>query len=103
MPRLTPLSGFPEWSPAQRIVEATAIATLREVFALHGFAEIETRAVEPIARLAGESDAAKEIYALSRLRSVPSGDAEKDEASLGLHFDLTVPFARYVEERQGEL
>jgi len=103
MPRLAPLSGFPEWSPSQRIVEAQLIASLREVFALHGFAEIDTRAVEPVARLAGDSDAAKEIYTLARLRGVDKAGGEREEASLGLHFDLTVPFARYVEERQGEL
>ena len=93
MSRVTPLSGFPERSPAERVVEASVIATLREVFALHGFAEIETRAVEPVSRLAGDSDAAKEIYAVSRLTAEAGSDAK-----LGLHFDLTVPFARYVEE-----
>ncbi len=99
MSRVAPLSGFPEWSPSERVVEAEILATLREVFALHGFAEIETRAVEPVGRLAGDSDAAKEIYVLSRLRA----GSEGGEADLGLHFDLTVPFARYVEERQGTL
>ena len=98
MSRVTPLSGFPERSPAERVVEASVIATLREVFALHGFAEIETRAVEPVSRLAGESDAAKEIYAVSRLAAEAGSDAK-----LGLHFDLTVPFARYVEEFAPEL
>src|SRR5690606_4259073 len=93
MSRVKPLSGFPEWSPSERVVEASILATLREVFSLHGFAEIETRAVEPVERLAGDSDAAKEIYALSRLN-----EEEKADARLGLHFDLTVPFARYVEE-----
>ncbi len=98
MARIAPLSGFPEWSPSERLVEAEVLSTLRDVFALHGYGEIETRAVEPIDRLAGDSDAAKEIYALNRLRAEPGSDA-----SLGLHFDLTVPFARYVEERQAHL
>jgi len=93
MSRVTPLSGFPEWSPSERIVEASIIASLREVFELHGFAEIETRSVEPVGRLAGDSDAAKEIYALTRLKA-----EDQPDARLGLHFDLTVPFARYVEE-----
>ena len=98
MSRVAPLSGFPERSPAERVVEASVIATLREAFALHGFAEIETRAVEPVSRLAGESDAAKEIYAVTRLAAEAGSDAK-----LGLHFDLTVPFARYVEEFASEL
>ncbi|MCB2414069.1 histidine--tRNA ligase [Demequina sp. TTPB684] len=95
MSRLAPLSGFPEWSPAERIVEAFVLDTLRDVFALHGFGEIETRAVEPLERLGGEAEASKEVYTLLRRGG--------DKAEFGLHFDLTVPFARYVEERQGQL
>jgi len=98
MARVRPLSGFPEWTPAERIVEASVLDSLREVFQLHGFAEIETRAVETVDRLAGKSEAAKEIYTLGRLNA-----EEGSEAKLGLHFDLTLPFARYVEEFQNEL
>ncbi len=98
MSRVQPLSGFPEWSPHERIVETHIIGELRRVFALHGYADLETRAVEPVDRLAGDSDAAKEIYTLGRLHDESGADAK-----LGLHFDLTVPFARFVEERQGQL
>ena len=98
MARVRPLSGYPEWTPSQRVVEASFLDSLRETFRLHGFAEIETRAVEPVERLAGTSDAAKEIYALGRLNAEPGAPAK-----LGLHFDLTVPFARYVEEFQNDL
>ncbi len=97
MSRRAPLSGFPEWSPAERAVEASLLATLRTVFELNGFAEIETRAVEPLDLLGGGAEASKEVYVLTR-RGGEAADAE-----LGLHFDLTVPFARYVEERQGHL
>ncbi|GAA5517840.1 histidine--tRNA ligase [Demequina sediminis] len=100
MARVQPLSGFPEWSPQERLVEAHVLETLREVFALHGFGEIETRAVEPVERLAGDSEASKEIYAIGRLNA---DEQSGREARLGLHFDLTVPFARYVEENQGRL
>lgn len=95
MSRLAPLSGFPEWTPAERLVEAHVIDRLREVFELHGFAQIETRAVEPLERLGGEAEASKEVYVLTRRGG--------ESAEFGLHFDLTVPFARYVEERQGHL
>ncbi len=95
MSRLAPLSGFPEWTPAERLVEAHDIDRLREVFELHGFAQIETRAVEPLERLGGEAEASKEVYVLTRRGG--------ESAEFGLHFDLTVPFARYVEERQGHL
>ncbi len=92
------MSGYPEWTPSQRIVESEVLSSISEVFSLHGFGEIQTRAVEPLDRLAGKSDAAKEIYTLGRLNA-----EEGEEAKLGLHFDLTVPFARYVEEFQNDI
>ncbi|MFW2514337.1 histidine--tRNA ligase [Demequina sp. SO4-13] len=98
MARLRPLSGYPEWTPSERVVEAQLIESLQETFRVHGFAEIQTRAVEPLDRLAGSSEAAKEIYTLGRLGGEPDA-----EAKVGLHFDLTVPFARYVEEFQHAL
>jgi histidyl-tRNA synthetase len=98
--KIVPLSGFPEFLPGDRLVELHVIDALRRTFELHGFSSVETRAVEPIERLSDQGeDADKEIYALSRLAA---GDSE-DEARLGLHFDLTVPFARYVLENAGEL
>ncbi len=109
--RPNPLSGFPEFLPEQRIVEQQLIALLRRSFELHGFAPIETRAVEPLDRLAkGGEDVDKEIYLIQRLHTSPepdpgSGSAAQpaDRDRLGLHFDLTVPFARYVVENAGQL
>ncbi len=51
MARPTPLSGFPELLPAERNAELAVIEHLRRVFELHGYANIETRAVEPLERL----------------------------------------------------
>jgi histidyl-tRNA synthetase len=97
---VTPISGFPEWLPADRIVEQHFIDTIRDTFELHGFASIETRAVEPVERLSNQGeDADKEIYAVRRL----AAGADDDGPGLGLHFDLTVPFARYVLENAGKL
>src|SRR5918911_862013 len=58
MSRPTPLSGFPELLPAERVVEREVIASLSRTFELHGFANIETRIVEPVEQLAkgGEID-----------------------------------------------
>ena len=97
MSRAFSLSGFPEWLPAQRVVEQAVLRAAGRIFALHGFASIETRAVEPLSRLRGTSDAAKEVYALRR------AEGDGGDLDLGLHFDLTVPFARYVTEHAGEL
>lgn len=101
MSKVTPISGFLEWLPAQRYTEQMVLDIIREVFELHGFDPVNTRAVEPVERLTGKGgDADKEIYAVSRL----AADAdEKNEPGLGLHFDLTVPFSRYVLENAGKL
>ena len=102
MSKVHPISGFPEWLPSERIVEQHFLDVIRETFELHGFASIQTRAVEPIARLSSQGeDTDKEIYAISRL-SAAAGESSR-ESRLGLHFDLTVPFARYVLENAGKL
>jgi histidyl-tRNA synthetase len=107
MTRPTPLSGFPEWLPAQRIVEQHVLDVLREVFELHGFASVETRAVEPLDQLLRKGETDKEIYVLRRLQAEPEEPAQAGGdatgSTLGLHFDLTVPLARYVLENAGHL
>jgi histidyl-tRNA synthetase len=98
MTRPTPMSGFPEWLPRERLIEQHVLDTVREVFELHGFASIETRAVEPLDQLLRKGETDKEVYLLRRLQAEDDSDA-----GLGLHFDLTVPFARYVLENAGKL
>ncbi len=106
---LSSISGFPEWLPAGRIVEQYFLDTLRRTFELHGFSGIETRAVEPVSELTRKGETSKEVYTLSRLQADPAQadgtDAEDADSSrrLGLHFDLTVPFARYVVDNAGIL
>ena len=105
MSKVRPISGFPEWLPSERIIEQHFLDVIRETFELHGFASIQTRAVEPIERLSSQGeDTDKEIYAISRLAAGNDGSAaESPQNRLGLHFDLTVPFARYVLENAGKL
>ena len=91
--KVTPLSGYPEYLPAGRVVEQRVLDLLRETFELHGFASIQTRAVEPMEQLARKGEITKEVYVVRRLHAA---DGDRDE--LGLHYDLTVPFARYVQE-----
>ncbi|MDI3331130.1 MAG: histidine--tRNA ligase [Micrococcus sp.] len=105
MSRKASLSGFHEWLPAERIVEQHVLDTLRTTFELHGFSSIETRAVETLGQLLRKGDIDKEVYAVSRLQADPGERAEQaeDPNRLALHFDLTVPFARYVVENAGHL
>ena len=93
------ISGFPELLPTQRFAELAVLDRLREVFELHGFAPIETPAVESLDQLVRKGEIDKEVYVLRRLQA----DPDASDSGLGLHFDLTVPFARYVLEHAGHL
>lgn len=99
MARVQRLSGFPEWLPEGQVVQRLIEDTARRVFELHGFAGIETRAVEPLEQMLRKGEIDKEVYVLRRLQA----DTADADAGLGLHFDLTVPFARYVLEHAGQL
>ena len=95
-----PISGFPEWLPEYRAVELRWLDNIRAVFESYGFCSIETSIVEEVdALLAKGGETEKEIYVLNRLQA----DDEKGEARLALHFDLTVPMARYVAQNFGSL
>ncbi len=103
------ISGFPEWLPAERIVEQHVTDCLRRVFELHGFVGLETRAVEPLSALEAKGETSKEVYLLQRLQSAREAAAvgmpttEPASRALGLHFDLTVPLARYVLQNSNDL
>jgi histidyl-tRNA synthetase len=99
MPVLTSLSGYPEWLPEDQLVVEAFVAQLRRTFELYGFAPLETRAIEPLPVILAKGETDKEIYLLRRLQA---GEEEANKA-IGLHFDLTVPFARYVRENRGKL
>jgi histidyl-tRNA synthetase len=95
-----PISGFPEWLPPQRMIEQYVLDRIRSTFELYGFAPLETRAVEPLDTLLSKGETSKEVYLLRRLQEE---DGAKADDQLGLHFDLTVPFARFVVENAGRL
>lgn len=95
-----PISGFPEWLPEVKILENRFLDIIRRHYESFGFVPIETPAVELCEVLTAKGGNEKEIYTLRRLRDVGSGDDTKD---LALHFDLTVPLARYVAQYQREL
>src|SRR5699024_9495334 len=100
--RKTSLSGLHEWLTTERLVELYVLDTLAEVFELHGFFNIETRAVETFGTLLRKGEIDKEVYTVSRIHETEAPDPQ-DLSRLALHFDLTVPFARYVTENAGYL
>lgn len=99
-----PISGFPEWLPEVRAVELQWFDHIRRVFESYGFCNIETPSVELLDALKakggdGEADVDKEIYVLERYHKEESDK----EARLALHFDQTVPLARYTAQHFNEL
>jgi len=93
------ISGFPEWLPGERIVEQKLLSIIEKTFEQYGFTSIETSAVERKDVLIAKGAADKEIYSLTRL----AGEESEEESSLALHFDLTVPLARYVAQNYHNL
>src|SRR5258707_3614095 len=86
------------------MIEQHVIETIRNTFELYGFAPLETRAVEPLDQLLRKGETSKEVYVLRRLQEQDHPEEpQADEVGLGLHFDLTVPFARFVLETAGKL
>ena len=99
-----PISGFPEWLPEVRRAEQMWFDHIRNVFESYGFCSIETPSVEELDAIMakggdGEADADKEMYVIERLHK-EEGDKE---ARLALHFDQTVPLARYTAQHFNDL
>ncbi len=95
----TPISGFPEWLPEERLVEQRWFDHIRRVFESYGFCSIETPSVEALEAITAKGEVDKEIYVIDRLHK-EEGDKE---ARLALHFDQTVPMARYVAQHFSDL
>lgn len=95
------IGGFPEWLPQEKILEQKMLDIIRTGYERFGFVPIETPAVERKEVLTAKGGNEKEIYALTRL---VADEGERDDSSgLALHFDLTVPLARYVAQHHREL
>ena len=103
--------GTRDFSPVEMMRRDYIFSTIRNVFALNGFAPIETPAMENLSTLLGKyGDEGDKLL----FKVLNSGDyaANKSLEELrsasticekGLRYDLTVPFARYVVQHQGEI
>lgn len=95
-----PVTGFPEWLPEVRRIEQQWMDHIRRVFESYGFCNIETPVVEELDVLRAKGEVDKEIYVIERLHK---DENDKSESRLALHFDQTVPLARYVAQHFNEL
>ena len=101
MPKPKPISGFPEWTPAQTLAEQTFLRSAIAVYESYGYTPLDTPAVERVEVLAAKGVVDKEIYALERLKEESRKEGATPE--LGLRFDHTIPLARYVGLHYGNI
>ncbi len=84
--------GVRDFPPEDKIIREELLTELKVVFESYGYSPLETPSIERLDTLTAkfaagsESDAAKEIFKLS----------DQGNRELGLRFDLTVPFSRFV-------
>ena len=103
--------GTRDFSPAEMMRRQYIFDTVKRVFRSYGFAPLETPAMENLSTLLGKygDEGDKLLFKILNSGDYASGltDDEVRQASKicekGLRYDLTVPFARYVVQHQGEL
>jgi histidyl-tRNA synthetase len=90
---------FPEFSPREQYTFDEIVRVVNTIFSRYNYHRIRTPAVEPTEILLKGGDVAEQqIYWLFGL-----AQWIEDVKSYALHFDLTVPFARYVLDHRNEL
>ena len=109
--------GTRDFSPIEMAKRNYIFDTIKEVFALYGFQQIETPAMETLQTLMGKygEEGDKLLFKVLNSGDFMSKVTDQDLvernslhlASVlcekGLHYDLTVPFARYVVMHREEL
>ena len=103
--------GTRDFSPMEMMRRQYIFDTVKRVFRTYGFAPLETPAMENLSTLLGKygDEGDKLLFKILNSGEYAAGlsDDEVRQASKicekGLRYDLTVPFARYVVQHQGEL
>ena len=109
--------GTRDFSPIEMARRNYIFDTIREVFKLYGFKQIETPAMENLSTLMGKygEEGDKLLFKILNsgdfLRGADKTLVENDDyvhltsqiCEKGLRYDLTVPFARYVVQHRNEL
>jgi histidyl-tRNA synthetase len=84
--------GVRDFPPEDKIMRDNMVNKLVDIFQRYGYSPLETPSIERLDTLTAkfaagaESDAAKEIFKLT----------DQGNRDLGLRFDLTVPFSRFI-------
>lgn len=109
--------GTRDFGPAEMARRNYIFNTIREVYSLYGFEQIETPAMENLSTLMGKygEEGDKLLFKILNSGDFLRGISSEDLASgatghlaaqlceKGLRYDLTVPFARYVVQHREEL
>lgn len=109
--------GTRDFGPVEMAKRNYIFNTIREVYALYGFRQIETPAMENLSTLMGKygEEGDKLLFKILNSgdfrSSISAEDYSSDSAARlaarfcekGLRYDLTVPFARYVVQHRDEL
>ena len=109
--------GTRDFGPVEMARRNYIFNTIREVYALYGFRQIETPAMENLSTLMGKygEEGDKLLFKILNSGDFKQGVSSEDYANgsaahlasrfceKGLRYDLTVPFARYVVQHRDEL
>ena len=109
--------GTRDFSPIEMAKRNYIFDTIKDVYALYGFQQIETPSMENLSTLMGKygEEGDKLLFKILNSGNFMSGVAADDLAEggtnklaarlceKGLRYDLTVPFARYVVQHRDEL
>ncbi len=92
--------GTRDFGPQEMARRNYIFDTIRSVFRLYGFRQIETPAMEQMSSLMGKygEEGDKLLFRIQN-----SGEKAAEVPEKGLRYDLTVPFARYVVQHREEL
>lgn len=90
---LTPPSGFVEYSTQDQKNFNDLKNKIEQTYQSHGFVATKTPLVEHLDNLLAKGACDQEVFTLGRL-------GQEIDSQMGLRFDLTVPFARYVAAHQ---
>ena len=108
-----PPRGMRDFLPVEKRKRDQVLGVIRATYLAHGYQEIETPALEDLARLTSGQGGDNEKLAFrimkrgaeldASLEAVSGGADVNELADLGLRFDLTVPLTRYYATNRAKL